>query len=395
MEFQPSKRSSQTRLSPTAAIVMAADALRQKGIKVIDLGVGEPDFATPQHIKDAAKKALDENLTRYTNTRGILPLRSAICKSINDQFGSDYTEDECCVVVGGKQAIFSGVVSLVNPGDDVLIERPSWVSFPEIVRFSEANVVWVDTEPTDFHMTADQVAAAITPASRLLIINSPSNPTGRVITPAEFRRIVELAAEKNLFVISDECYLHFVYPPHQTLSAAALPKELRNRVLICGSLSKTYAMTGWRIGYALGSREWVNEVVKVQSQSATHPSSICQHAAVAALEGPQEPVREMLAEYQKRADWLIPALNQIPGVKCSHPEGAFYAFPNVTELMQNCGFSSGKELADVLLYEYGVVVTPGAAFGKEGYLRLSYATSMEVIREAVERLTRLAAEKAR
>ncbi len=391
--FPLSDRASRTHLSSTAAIIMAADALRAQGVNVLDLGVGEPDFATPDHIKQAAKQALDDNFTKYTSTSGIAPLRQAICDSINAQFGSDYTLDQCCVVGGGKQAIFNAVMALINPGDDVLLEKPCWVSFPEIVRFADGNVIWIETEPTDFHLTAAQVKAAITPKTKLLIVNSPSNPTGRVIAPNEFQRIVEVAAEHGVWVISDECYLQFVYPPQQPFSAAALPPELRARVLIAGSLSKTYAMTGWRVGYTLGLREWVTEVLKVNSQSATHTSSISQKAAVAALTESQASVQEMLAAYQRRADWLIPALNEISGITCSPPEGAFYAFPNVQQLMVNGGFATSKEVADELLNRYAVVVTDGAAFGAEGYLRLSYATSLDVLQEAVTRLRQMVADR--
>ncbi|HEX4950683.1 MAG TPA: pyridoxal phosphate-dependent aminotransferase [Blastocatellia bacterium] len=391
--FPVSTRSQRIRLSSTAAVVEAANALRAQGVEVLDLGVGEPDFATPDHIKQSAKQALDENFTKYTSTSGILPLRQAICSTINAQFGSDYAIEQCCVVGGGKQAIFDAVMALINPGDEVLLEKPCWVSFPEIVQFAEGKPVWIDTEPTDFHLTADQVKAAITPKTKLLIVNSPSNPTGRVIAPAEFRRIVEVAAEHNLWVISDECYLQFVYPPHQPFSAAALPPELRTRVLIAGSLSKTYAMTGWRVGYVLGLREWVTEVLKVQSQSATHTSSISQKAAVAALLESQAPVVEMLTAYQRRAEWLIPALNVIPGITCSPPEGAFYAFPNVKQLMADCGLASSKEVADELLHKYAVVVSDGAAFGAAGYLRLSYATSMTVLEEAVRRIRQMVADR--
>lgn len=390
--FPASDRSRKTNLSSTAAVVMAADKLRARGVTVIDLGVGEPDFTTPEHIKNAAKRALDENFTKYTTSAGILPLRQAVCDSINANFGSDYTPEQCCITVGGKQAIFSGVVSLINPGDDVLLEKPCWVSFPEIVNFAEGRNVMIDTEPTDFHLTAEMVKAAITPKSKLLIINSPSNPTGRVINPAEFRKIIEVCVEHGLWVISDECYLRFVYPPHQVNSAAALPPELRSRVLISGSLSKTYAMTGWRVGFTLGTKEWVTEILKIQSQSATMAASIAQKAAIAALTESQEPVKEMLAEYRRRAEWFIPALNEIPGIQCSQPEGAFYAFPNIKGLMSACGLATSKEAADVLLHKYGVVCTDGGAFGAEGYLRLSYANSMESLREAVKRIQQLAAD---
>ena len=389
MSFPLSHRAQATKLSSTSAVVMAADKLRAQGIEVIDLGVGEPDFTTPENIKSAAQVALAENFTKYTSTSGIAPLRQAICEYMNSHFGSEYSPDECCVTVGGKQGIFNAVMALINPGDDVLLEKPCWVSFPEIVHFAGGNVVSIDTEPTDFHLTAEQVKAAITPNAKLLIINSPSNPTGRVIAPNEFKKIVELAAANNIWIISDECYLQFVYAPNEPFSAASLPPELQARVLIVGSLSKTYAMTGWRVGYVLGNREWVTEVLKVQSHSATHTASISQRAGIAALNDSQDSVAAMLAEYQLRADWLIPALNAIEGIQCSHPEGAFYAFPNVKALMKNCGFTSSKEVADELLHKYGVVVTDGGAFGAEGYLRLSYANSIEAIQEAVARIQQM------
>jgi aspartate aminotransferase len=291
--------------------------------------------------------------------------------------------------------LFNAVVSLINPGDEVLLEKPCWVSFPEMVHFAEGRVVWVDTESTDFHLTAELVKSTITPKSKLMIVNSPSNPTGRVIDPAEYRRIIEFAVEKGLWVISDECYLQFVYPPHKVNSAATLPPELRARTLIAGSLSKTYAMTGWRIGFTLGPKEWVTEIIKIQSQSATHAASIAQKAAITALTASQEPVKEMLAEFQRRGDWLIPALNEIPGVTCAKPEGAFYAFLNIKGLMKNCGFARSKEAADELLWKYGVVTTDGAAFGAEGYLRMSYANSLEAIQEAVERIKQMVADRAK
>ena len=391
--FPVSTRAQLTRFSSTAAVVEAAEKLRAQGIEVIDLGVGEPDFPTPEHIKDAAKQALDRNFTKYTGAAGIAPLRQAVCDYINSNFGSDYAPDRCCIVLGGKQGLFNAVVSLVNPGDEALLEKPCWVSFPEMVHFSEGKVAWIDTEPTDFHLTADQVRAAITPRSKLLIVNSPSNPTGRVIDPLEFRKIVETAVEHGLWVISDECYLQFVYPPAKVNSAAALPPELRSRVLVAGSLSKTYAMTGWRVGFTLGPREWINEVIKIQSQSATHAPSISQKAAIAALTSSQDSVAAMLDEYQRRADWFIPALNAIPGVACSRPEGAFYAFPNVKGLMKNFGFATSKAVAEELLYQYGVVVTDGAAFGAEGYLRMSYANSLKAIQEAVARMKQMVVDR--
>lgn len=387
--FPVSARAQATRFSSVAAVVAAAERLRAQGVDVIDLGAGEPDFATPEHIKAAAKRALDENFTKYTAASGILPLREAICARAAEDFGARYDPAQCTVTVGGKQVIFNAVLALINPGDEVLLEQPCWVSFPEIVNFAEGRPVSVATEETDFHLTAEAVRRAITPRSKLLILNSPSNPTGRVIAPAEFRKIVEVAVEAGLWVISDECYVQLVYPPGAPFSAAALPEELRARTLIAGSLSKTYAMTGWRVGFALGPQEWVGEVIKIQSQSTSNVTSIAQKAAVAALTGPQQAVAEMLEEYRRRRDYLVPALNEIPGVVCGEPEGAFYAFPDVRGLTRACGFETSKQLADVLLNDYGVVLTAGSAFGGEGFLRLSYATSLGALEEGVARIRRM------
>ncbi len=384
--FTASARARATKLSSVAAIVAAAEKLRAEGVDVIDLGAGEPDFPTPANVKAAAKRALDENLTKYTASSGILPLKKAICARIETDFGAQYEPTQCTVTVGGKQAIFNAILSLIDPGDEVLLERPCWVSFPEIVNFAEGKSVFIDTEETDFHLTAAAVRKAITPRTKLLVVNSPSNPTGRAISPEEFQKIVEVAVEHGIWVISDECYVQFVYPPRKPFSAATLPAELRSRLLIAGSLSKTYAMTGWRLGFAIGPSEWVSEVTKVTSQSTSNVNSITQYAALAALTESQDSVAEMLQEYTRRRDWLVPALNAIPGVKCGVPEGAFYAFPDVRGLIEDCGLESSKHLADTLLYEYGVVLTPGSAFGIEGYLRLSYANSLEALEEAVTRI---------
>jgi aspartate aminotransferase len=378
-----------------AAIVAEAERLRAQGVEVLDLGAGEPDFPTPENIKQAGKRALDENFTKYTAASGILPLKEAICARVAEDFGASYDPRQCSVTVGGKQVIFNAVLALINPGDEVLVEKPCWVSFPEIINFAEGRMVPIETEETDFHLSAEAVRSAITPRAKLLIINSPSNPTGRVIDPAEFKRIVETAVEQGLWVISDECYVQFVYPPREPFSAAALPAELRARTLIAGSLSKTYAMTGWRVGFALGPEEWVSEVIKIQSQSTSNVTSFAQKAAIAALTESQQSVRDMLEEYRRRRDWLVPALNQIPGVACGMPEGAFYAFPNVKGLIAACGFANSKRLADTLLKEYGVVLTAGSAFGGEGYLRLSYANSLEAIQRAVERIRQMQRERAR
>jgi len=394
-QFPVSTRAQGTQASSIAAIVAEAERLRAQGVDILDLGAGEPDFPTPENIKAAARRAIDENFTKYTAASGILPLKEAVCARVAEDFGTRYEPRQCCVTVGGKQVIFNAVMALINPGDEVLVEKPCWASFPEVINFAEGKMVSLETEETDFHLTAEAVRRAITPRAKLLIINSPSNPTGRVIDPEEFRRIVEVAVGHGLWVISDECYVKFVYPPREPFSAAALPAELRARTLIAGSLSKTYAMTGWRVGFALGPEAWVSEVSKVLTQATSNVNSIAQKAALAALTQSQQPAQEMLAEYRRRRDWLVPALNEIPGVECGMPEGAFYAFPKVKGLIAACGFENSKHLADTLLKGYGVALTPGSAFGIEGYLRLSYANSLEAIKRAVERLHKMQRERAK
>lgn len=393
--FQPSHRAQNTRPSALAAIVAETERLRAQGVQILDLGAGEPDFATPENIKDAARRALAENFTRYTATSGMMSLRQAIIERLNTDFGADYDLANCCVVSGGKQGLFNAVMALINPGDEVLVERPCWVSFPEMINFAEGKMIPVETEETDFHLTAEAVQRAITPQARLLILNSPSNPTGRVIDPVEFRKIIEVAVAAGLWVISDECYMHFVYPPRQPFSAATLPAELRARVLIAGSFSKTYAMTGWRLGFTLGPPEWIAEVLKISTQSTSGANSIAQKAGLAALTEAQDSVSMMLAEYQRRAEWLVPALNEISGIRCAMPEGAFYAFPNVKQLMQDCGFENSTQLQQTLLSEYGVALSAGSAFGLDGYLRLSYATSRHNLQQAVERIRKMQHERAK
>jgi aspartate aminotransferase len=290
---------------------------------------------------------------------------------------------------GGKQAIFNAVVTLLNPGDEVLLAKPYWVTFPEIVVFARGTPRFIETEETGFLLDAQQIERAITPRTKLIILNSPCNPSGRVIPPAEFRRIMELLTERGIYVVSDECYLRFVYAPASVFSAASLPADLRTRLCIAGSFSKTYAMTGWRMGYALAPPEWVKAMSKVQSHSTSNPNSIAQRAATEAFNGPQESVGQMLQEYTARREWLLKALRDIPGISCNEPEGAFYAFPDVRGCLKRKLKTSG-EFAERLLEEEQTVVTDGEGFGAEGYIRISYATSMDQLREGVKRITRFA-----
>lgn len=385
--FQISENVARMKPSSTLAAMQAAEAMRAAGVNVVDFGAGEPDFDTPENIKQAAAEAMRAGKTKYTPTAGTRNLQQAIIDFYERQFGVTYERSEVMATSGGKQAIFNAVVSLLNPGDEVLMAKPYWVTFPEIVVFARGVPVCIDTEETGFVLTAEQVERAITPRTKLIILNSPCNPSGRVIAPVEFRRIMELLSDRGIYVISDECYLRFVYPPAGVFSAASLPTNLRSRLCIAGSFSKTYAMTGWRLGYALASREWTKAMLNVQGHSTSNPNSIAQAAAIEALRGPQESVAVMLAEYTARRSWLLQALKEIPNLKCDEPEGAFYAFPDVTGCFGNKLRSSG-DFAQQLLEKEQTVVTDGAGFGTEGYIRLSYATSMEQLEEGIKRIKR-------
>jgi aspartate aminotransferase len=383
--FPVSENVARMQSSATMAAMQAAEALRASGANVCDFGAGEPDFDTPDNIKEAAARAMRAGRTKYTSAGGIRELNRAIIDFYQREFGTEYQPNEVMATAGGKQAVFNAVVTLLNPGDEALLPKPYWVTFPEIVVFAGGSPVFIETEETDFVLTVEQVERAITPRTKLLILNSPSNPSGRVLPPADFRRIMELASERGIYVISDECYLRFVYPPGEVFSAASLPSELRSRLCIAGSFSKTYAMTGWRMGYSLAPAEWTKAMLKVQGHSTSNANSIAQWAAVEALTGPQESVGTMLAEYTARREWLLKALCDIPGIKCAKPEGAFYAFPDVRGCLNDDLKTSGQ-FAQRLLEDEHVVVTDGAGFGAEGFVRISYATSMEQIQEGMRRI---------
>ncbi|HJZ83089.1 MAG TPA: pyridoxal phosphate-dependent aminotransferase [Pyrinomonadaceae bacterium] len=388
-DFRVSDNVSRMKASSTMAAMQAADAMRAAGVDVVDLGAGEPDFDTPQNIKDAAAAAMRAGKTKYTPAAGTRDLQQAIIQMYQRDFGAIYERNEVMATSGGKQAIFNAIVSLVNPGDEVLIPKPYWVSFPEMVTFARGQSTFIETQENGFVLTADMVRRAITPKTKLIILNSPSNPSGRVIPPSEFKDILEVIAEKEIYAISDECYLRFVYPPATVFSAAWLRSELRRRLCIAGSFSKTYAMTGWRIGYALANTDWTRAMLKVQGHSTSNATSISQAAAVEALSGPQDSVAAMLAEYSRRREWLLSALNEIPGLNCPQPEGAFYAFPDVRGCLKG-RMRTSADFAGELLETEKTVVTDGAAFGAEGFIRISYATSLERLQEGVTRIRRVA-----
>jgi aspartate aminotransferase len=387
--FPVSENVAKMRASSTLAAMQAAIAMRAEGLDVVDLGAGEPDFDTPENIKQAAVEAMRKGKTKYTPTAGTRDLQQAIISFYEREFTATYDKSEVMATSGGKQAIFNAVVSLANPDDEVLIPKPYWVTFPEIVVFARATPVYIETEETDFVLTAEQVERAITARTKLIILNSPCNPSGRVIPPAEFRRIMEVLSERGIYAISDECYLRFVYPPAGVFSAATLPTELRSRLCIAGSFSKTYAMTGWRMGYSLAQAQWTRAMLNVQGHSTSNPNSIAQAAATEAFTGPQDSVATMLEEYGKRRDWLTKALEDIPGFRCIMPEGAFYAFPDVRGCLKGEVKTSG-EFADRLLKQEQTVVTDGAGFGAEGFIRISYATSLDRLEEGIRRIRRIA-----
>lgn len=374
-------------VSPTMAVMAAAEQLKAKGIDVADFGAGEPDFPTPEHIKRAAIKALEENKTKYTATPGIAPLRQAVCDWHAAQLGSSYQPAECIINVGGKHAIFNAVCSLINSGDEVIIPAPYWVSYPDIVKYAGGKPVVVETREADgFALQAADLERAITPRTRMVIVNSPSNPAGGVIPNAEFEKILGVCQKKGVWLLSDECYSHFTYGDAKPFSIASVPGS-KSRLIIAGSCSKTFSMTGWRIGYVLAPQPLVSAIGKLQSQSTSNPTSIAQYGALEALRGPMDSVGTMLAEYARRRERIVAGLRAIPGVTCNAPQGAFYVFPNISKHYR-ADMPNDTAVSKALLDRAHVAVVPGEAFGAPGYIRMSYATSLDRIEEGLRRLER-------
>jgi aspartate aminotransferase len=380
-------------VSPTMVVLAEAEKLRARGLDVVDFGPGEPDFPTPAHIKEAAVEALERNRTKYTATAGIAPLREAVCRWHAQQLGSCYEPGECIICVGGKHAIYNAVMALIQEGDEVLIPSPYWVSFPDIVKIAGGEPVFVPTDASSgFELRAEQLQAAMTSRTRMAIINSPNNPTGAIIPPAEFEKIYEVCRRRSIWLLTDECYSHFTYGAARPYSIAGV-RGSKPHLIIVGSLSKTFSMTGWRIGYALAPKSIIEAMLKVQSQCTSNPSSISQYAALAALTGPMDSLPVMLAEYARRRARILAGLSAIPGVSCTEPSGAFYAFPDVSAHLVD-GSGDSTALARHLLEREQVAVVPGDAFGAPGYLRISYATSIDRIEEGLRRLERFFASAA-
>ncbi len=371
--------------SATMAVVAEADKLRQQGIDVVDFGAGEPHFPTPQHIKDAAIAAIQNNFSKYTAVGGTTELRDAIIHRHAADFGSSYRREESIASVGGKHGLFNAIQVLVDHGDEVILPVPYWVSFKDIVRYAGGTCVLLETdEEQGFRITAEMVANLVTSRTKLIILNSPSNPSGAVMTPEDLSEVMKLASERGIWVISDECYVYLNYTGRQ-FSVGSLP-EYRERMVIVGSLSKTYAMTGWRLGYVLAPAQVVSAMQKLQSQSTSNPTSIVQKAAVEALKGPQQCVEDMRLEYIKLRDHVVKGLRSIPGVKCTLPEGAFYVYPNVSAFFGRGGVNSAADLAGKLLREAHVATVPGEGFGTRDHIRISYATSIGELDRGLERV---------
>ena len=378
-------RISSISVSSTMKVSADADKLRAEGVDVVDFGAGEPDFPTPDNIKQAAIRALDANFTKYTAAGGTLELKKAVCERHAQDFGTAYQPGECLITVGGKHLIFNLMQALVNPGDEVVIPVPYWVTYKDVVNFAGGKCVFVDTdEAKGFTLTAAMIEPYLTARTKLVIINSPSNPSGAVLDPAECEKIFKLTSSRGIYLMTDECYCKFLYDG-QPFSIASLPGA-KETVLVAGSLSKTYAMTGWRIGFGLVPASLVGAMTKLQSHSTSNPTSISQKAAVEALRGPQESVGIMLAEYRKRRDFVVNRLRAIPGVKCAEPRGAFYAYPNMAVAIGKNGINNSLQLAERLLADAHVAVVPGEAFGTAHHVRISYATSMHELERGLDRI---------
>jgi len=384
-----SERVRRISMSSTGAVFAAAAQLKAQGVDVVDLSAGEPDFPTPSHVKRAAFEAIQDDFTRYTPTDGIPQLKQAIVQRHARDCRSDYSTREVLVTVGGKHAIFNLTSALLQPGDEVVIPVPYWVTFKEAVHYAGAACRFVPTsESENFRVTADRIEAAVSPRTRLILLNSPNNPSGAIIREEEMRKIAELARRRDLLVLTDECYCHFNYEGSSPFSRASLGEAYREHVAVVGSVSKTCAITGCRVGFCLGPAPLIVAMLKIQSHCTSNANSIAQKAAVAALGGPQDSIQDMLREYALRRSFIVEALNSINGISCNWPDGAFYVYPNLRGLLDARRVESTADLALQLLQEARVAVVPGEGFGTRDHIRISYATSMEQLEKGADRLAR-------
>jgi aspartate aminotransferase len=375
------------RIEVSATMAITAEALKMKaaGIDLANFGAGEPHFNTPQHIKDAAIEAIEKNFSRYTAVPGIPEVRKAIVERHAADFGSNFAVDECVFTSGGKLALFNAIQVLVDHGDEVVLPVPYWVSFKDIIEYAGGKVVYVESdEREDFRITAKMIEAAITPKTKAIILNTPSNPSGAVVSAADLEAIVRLAHARGIYLLLDECYAYLTYAG-KPVSGGTFT-DCKEHVVILGSLSKTYAMTGWRAGFAMGPKQVIGAMSKLQSQSTSNATSFVQKAAVAALTGSQQCVSEMRGDFLKLRDRVLAGLKTIPGISCSVPQGAFYVYPNVSAFFGKGGLKTASDVAAKLLSDARVVVVPGEAFGTAEHIRISYAVTADVVDEGVKRM---------
>ncbi len=386
-----SNRANSVTVSPTMKISAMAKKMKAEGKNVINLSVGEPDFDTPKNVKNAAIKAIEENKTRYTINSGITELRKAISKKFKIDNNVDFSIDEIIVSNGAKQSLYNTLQAIANPGDEIIIPTPYWVSYPQMATLAGAVPVYLNTdEETDFKITVEQLKHAITEKTKALILCNPSNPTGAAYSKEELLKLAEFILAKNIYVIADEIYEKLIYDDFKFDSFISIIPELKNRIITINGVSKAFAMTGWRIGYAAAEKNIVQAMNKIQSHSTSNANSIAQYAAVEAITGNQDSVGIMRKEFEKRRNFLYTELIKIDGISCYKPQGAFYLFPNIIQLFHNISanrnVNNSYDFAMNLLEKAEVATVPGVSFGAEGYLRLSYATSMENLMESVNRI---------
>jgi aspartate aminotransferase len=375
------------RIEVSATMAITAEALKMEasGISLANFGAGEPHFATPRHIKDAAIEAIEKNFSKYTNVAGVPAVRKAVVERHAADFGSNYAVEECVFTTGGKLALFNAIQVLVDHGDEVILPVPYWVSFKDIIQYAGGKVVLVESDEREsFRITAKMIEAAITPKTKAIILNTPSNPSGAVVSPADLEAIVRLAHARGIYVLLDECYVYLTFTGAPVSGGTFT--DCKEHVVILGSLSKTYAMTGWRAGFALGPKQMISAMSKLQSQSTSNTASVVQQASIAALTSSQACVTEMRADYLKLRNQILAGFKTIPGLTCTVPQGAFYVYPNVSAFIGKGGVKSASDLASKLLTEAHVVVVPGEAFGTSEHVRLSYAVSADVVDEGVKRM---------
>jgi aspartate aminotransferase len=388
-------RMSQISPSPTLKVAAEADRLRRQGVDVVDLGAGEPDFPTPEHVKAAAKTAIDQNFTKYTPSPGVAELRQAVCQRYHADYGMAFKPEQVIITAGGKQALYNTAMVLFDHQDDVITHAPYWPTIPEQVKLAGARPVIVQTSPEDaFAIHPEPILAAITPRTKAIIVNSPSNPAGALISEQALATIADEAARRGLWVILDLTYERLIYDPVPHNLVRVVIDRLPDRAVICSAASKAYSMTGWRCGWAIGPAGFISQCNAIQGHATSNVASITQKAAIAALTGPQDGVTAMLDEYRRRRDAVFTWLTADPRITCVKPRGAFYLFPYVADVIESAGFRTTNEFAEALLAEAHVAVTAGEGFDAPGFLRLSYATSLDRLEEGVKRIHAFVARRA-